>query len=273
MAVIAKITSQQKNKARYNIFIDQGDGEEYWTSVGEDVLVLFHLRKGLEINKEEIERIIYEETIRKAYNKAIHFLSFRIRSEKEVREYLTKKEIDHTVIPVVIKRLLKEKYISDSAFADAFVRTRIELSLKGPEFIKRELMDKGISDEIISESIKIFTYEKQIEKVNKLIEKKKKKNKFTSSQEQIRKLIAMINQQGFVYEVVKEAIAKLFERSEVNDVDDWDAIIYQGEKAYKKYKQIEGWEKKQKIKQFLFRRGFTIDLIERFLTEYEEEKG
>ncbi|MCD8503228.1 MAG: RecX family transcriptional regulator [Bacillaceae bacterium] len=59
----------------------------------------------------------------------------------------------------------------------------------------------------------------------------------------------------------------------MNDVDDWDAIIYQGEKAYKKYKQIEGWEKKQKIKQFLFRRGFTIDLIERFLTEYEEEKG
>lgn len=272
MAVISKITTQQKNKNRYNLFLDRGHGDEFWLSVDEDVLVMFHLRKGLEVNEEDLESIIYEETVRKAYNKAIHYLSFRIRSEKEVKEYLAKKEIDQGIVSVVIERLLNEKYINDKEFADAFVRTRMNLTLKGPEFIKKELMDKGINESIIIDSLKLFTIDKQIEKVTQLIEKKKKKKSNTSSRENLRKLMATMVQQGFVYDVVKSAFDQLLEKEEELENDDWEAITFQGNKAFKKYRQFTGWEKDQKIKQFLYRRGFESELIERFLLGYDEEE-
>ena len=50
MAVITKITTQQKNQDRFNIFMDYGKGEEYAFSVDSDVLIHFQLKKGMELD-------------------------------------------------------------------------------------------------------------------------------------------------------------------------------------------------------------------------------
>lgn len=272
MAIISKITIQKKNKSRYNIFLDSGSGEEYWMSVDEDIIVSFHLRKGLEVNKEDLEKIIYEENVRKAYNKAINFLSFRIRSKKELVDYLTKNEIDEETIQVVIERLTKEKYINDIEFSNAFVRSRIHLTLKGPGFIKKELMDKGIREEYILQSLKIFTYEDQLEKMKKLLEKKRKIRSKSSAHEENQKLITVGLQQGFNIDVIKEALSEINGDLDDQEERDWEGVVYQGEKAMRKYNQLKDWERRQKVKQFLYRRGFSIELIDRFLEEYNEQE-
>ena len=45
MSMITKITTQQKNKERFNIFVDEGKGEKYAFSVDEAVLIKFQLKK------------------------------------------------------------------------------------------------------------------------------------------------------------------------------------------------------------------------------------
>lgn len=59
-------------------------------SVDEAVLVKFQLKKNKSLTNEEIDEIVEADEIRKGLNRAIQFLARRVRSEKEVRDYLKK---------------------------------------------------------------------------------------------------------------------------------------------------------------------------------------
>ncbi|MEH7384342.1 RecX family transcriptional regulator, partial [Bacillus sp. JJ1521] len=146
MAIIAKITTQKKNTERFNIFLDygNGNGEEYAFSVDQDILISFQLKKGMELDDLDITEIQFEDEVKKAFNSALNFLSYRMRSTKEVIDYLKKKEVDDPIIPDVLHKLADYKYVNDEEFAKAYVRTQINTTTKGPEVIKQELFEKGI---------------------------------------------------------------------------------------------------------------------------------
>ena len=148
MPMITKITTQQKNKDRYNIFTDEGHGEKYAFSVDESVLLKFQLKKGMELDELFLTEIHYEDDIRKAYNRALHYLSSRMRSEGEVRTYLLEKEIDAPIIQEVILKLYEYKFLDDEQYAIAYVRTQMNTTDKGNIVIKRELKESGIREEL-----------------------------------------------------------------------------------------------------------------------------
>ncbi len=78
---------------------------------------------------------------------AFHFLSFRSRSEKEMRDYLQKKEflqIDET-----IEKLKSLDFINDSKFAQEFIAARSNNKPKGKKALTIELARKGIKVENI----------------------------------------------------------------------------------------------------------------------------
>ena len=268
MPVISKISTQKKNTDRYNIFLDHGQEEEYAFSVDEAVLVKFHLRKGLELTKLQIEEILYEEQIRKGYQYAINYLSYRMRSTKEMIDYLKSKELESNNITIIIDRLLKEKYLDDGEFAKAFVRSRINLTMKGPGVIRRELIEKGMSEKEINEALDLYSYEEQLEKAALLLQKKYPKQLKTSRADQDRKMYTLLQSKGFTNDVVQEVLRGMKEENEDDCSEEWQAITYQGEKALKKYRSYNGWEQKQKVKQFLYRRGFSFDLIDKFIEEH-----
>jgi regulatory protein len=267
MAIITKITVQKKNKERYNIYLD----EEYAFSVDEAILITYHLRKGLEVTKELLEEVVVEDHLRKAYQATINYLSYRMRSIKEVRDYLIKKEFEVDVINKIVDRLKKENYLNDSEFAKAFVQSRLNLTLKGPDAIKRELMEKGISETEVSNSLQLFKEEDQLEKASLFLRKKYPSKLKTSRSEQDRKMYTLLLSRGFTHDIVQKAFKAFHDEAEVDNDEEWEAINHQGEKAFKKYRSESDWETKQKVKQYLYRKGFSFDLIERFIEYYEEQ--
>src|SRR5690625_558232 len=168
---ISKITTQKKNNHRYNIFLQKGSTEEYAFSVDEDVLIKFHLRKGLSLTDELIEEITSEDHKQKAYNKVIRYLSYRMRTEKEIREYLQKEDLFPEHVDEIIAKLEKNNLVDDLEFAKMFVRSRINTSNKGPGLIRKELEVKGIHDENIDEALSQFTTKDQKEKTLQVIQK------------------------------------------------------------------------------------------------------
>ena len=82
MPVITKITQQKRDSERYKIFLD----ETYAFSVHESVLVKFGLTKGMQLDEWSMDEMTYEDQIEKAFNRALHYLSFRMRSEFEVKK-------------------------------------------------------------------------------------------------------------------------------------------------------------------------------------------
>ncbi|MBP1916513.1 regulatory protein [Lederbergia galactosidilyticus] len=263
MAIITKITAQKKRADRYNLFLD----EKYAFSVDEAILIRYGLVKGKELADFEVIQLQYEDEIRKAYNEAIHYLSFRMRAEGEIKDHLAKKDWNIQVIEQVMQKLHEHQYVDDLEFAKAFVRTQISAGKKGPYNIKQELLQKAISDSNIEEALSLYKKEDQIEHAIQLGNKYAAKNKKLSEKILKQKLENFLQTKGFSFAIISVAIEEIdFEKDED---EEWQTLLKHGEKAQRKYQHLDGFEYRQKMKQALFRKGFELDMIDRFLDENE----
>lgn len=117
--------------------------EEYAFAVYESTLLKYHLAKGKELDELEIEEILYTYQINKAYTSAVHYLSFRMRTEKEIGEYLREKEYEDFVAKEIVVKLKEQGYLNDKEFAVAYVRTQVNTTQKGRGVIEQELYEKA----------------------------------------------------------------------------------------------------------------------------------
>lgn len=257
---ISKITTQKKNKDRYNIFIK----DEYAFSVDEDVLIKYELRKGLDLSEELISEIQAEDDLQKAYNKVINYLSYRMRSEKEVRSYLHQEEITQTQVDRIVGRLKKSKLIDDLQFAEMFVRSRMNTSSKGPGLIRQELQEKGIQDEFIQEALEQFERDVQEEKALKLVQKRLRRRRKDSFQKQLDQARAALLRNGYPSSVINTVMDQVGSREDQEA--EWEAILNHGERLERRFKgKFTDYELQQKIKEGLYRQGFSIGIINEYL--------
>lgn len=265
MRTITKIEQQKKNKKRYNVYLDG----EFAFGVDEEVFINHYLRKGMELSEDEIKELLGEESVQKAYNLAIRYLSYRIRSIKEMEDYLKKHEIEEMVLQQVIVRLIEENLLNDKVFSQAFVADRKLLTTKGPHVIKQELMQKGVSNQIATDAAFTYTFEEQFEKAEKWAAKewqKKSKHPARKKKEQIR---IKLMQKGFTKDVIDEVMGTL-KIDELQTSDD-DIIQKQADKLLRKYaRKYEGYELKMRLKSALYQRGFNQDAINEYIDNLEE---
>lgn len=271
MAIISKITTQKKSTDRYNIFLDHGKGEEYAFSVDEGVLIKFNLKKGMELDDFTIVEINYQDGIRKAYNAAIQYLGRRMRAELEVRNYLREKDVEEPVIQEVIHKLYEYKFLDDLEFASSYVRTQMNTTDKGIELIRRELTEKGIKGESLETALTEYPLEKQIIKAREVWGKATKLKSRESERNLRHKAEQLLQRKGFPFSIISILIEETRNNRRENE-DEMDAIRYQGDKAHRKYKALIGYDYQQKMKQTLYRKGFSIELIEEYLSERQDEE-
>lgn len=263
MAKITRITTQKRSKHRYNIFIDEGQGEKFGFSVDEDILIEFNLRKDLELDDAMITRLLQQDTLHKSYAQVINYLGYRMRTKKEIHDYLVKKEVDQEHIIQIIHKLIDRKLVDDREFANLFVRTRIQSSTKGPGLVKRELIEKGVTALIADQAIEQYSYGIQYEKASKLMEKRLKKSSRHSFRKQQEQLQVALMRNGFTQEIIRDVLENIDDA----DVDaEIEALNYHGEKLLRRHEgKFSGHELKNKVKESLYRQGFKIESINNFL--------
>jgi regulatory protein len=143
----------------------------------------------------------------KFYKAAIRFLSFRPRSEKELRDYLTKKKCDDLTAKRIIESLTRDKFLNDEEFVRWWVEQRTILKPKASRVIKFELKQKGISDELINDEGLMINDNLDFDNALKLAEKKLRTihdqaNKFKVKE----KLGRFLASKGFDWDTIKEVI-------------------------------------------------------------------
>lgn len=159
----------------------------------------------------------------KLYNKALHFLSFRPRSEKEIIDYLKKKtsysktsneqegkEIEK-MISLIIEKLKNYKFIDDFEFTRWWIEQRTKIRPKSLKFIKFELKQKGILSDLVQEVLedKDFEVESDLDKALKLAKQKLPKYKKDVLQKQKEKLFRYLSGKGFDYDIIKEVVDRI----------------------------------------------------------------
>ncbi|RST63980.1 recombination regulator RecX [Bacillus pumilus] len=263
MPYITKISAQKNNTERVNIFLD----EKYAFSVDLDVLVQHDLKKGKELDEADVIDIQFGDAVKKGFQQAVDYLSYRMRSVKEVTDYLTKKEIPAPAISEIIHKLKHYKYVNDLEFAEAYVNTHRKTNSKGPSVLKKELKLKGIDDDNIEQALSQYPDDLQLEEAVKQVQKLVRKEKNRSAKEIEQRIKLQLQRKGFSFGIIDKALQEAYDGQEEEKEE--EALLYMMEKAKRKVGYDGSFEKKMKVKQFLFRKGFDLDTIDHVLDKGE----
>ena len=82
----------------------------------------------------------------------LNFLSFRPRSEQEVRRYLRKRGATDSAADDVVADLKRQRLVDDEAFARFWVENRQRFRPRGERLLQSELRAKGVSRETLKAS-------------------------------------------------------------------------------------------------------------------------
>jgi regulatory protein len=82
---------------------------------------------------------------------AYYYLSYRTRSEGEIRQWLHKRGFANEVAEAAMTRLREQNLSNDLAFAQFWKDNRLSFRPKSKRLIKRELRDKKVDAEIIAQ--------------------------------------------------------------------------------------------------------------------------
>lgn len=84
---------------------------------------------------------------------ALRYLTVRMRSEFEMRQYLKKKQVAAEEIDEIVAYLYSYHYLDDAQFAESFVRDKLRFNPCGRLKLTFALRDKGIDSFIIEDTL------------------------------------------------------------------------------------------------------------------------
>ena len=134
-----EITSISKYKgSTYEVELD-GERKLY---LHIDIIADNGLRKGTQLEKDELRKIIYDSNFRRAYQYALYCLDYRDYSARDMLSKLVGTYKNETLCRAVLKKLTGAGIIDDARYAEKLARRLVEARKYGFRRAKRELLMK-----------------------------------------------------------------------------------------------------------------------------------
>lgn len=110
------------------------------------------LRVGARLTPAELAALREEAGSAEAMDRAVHYLSYRPRTCREVRDYLRRHGLSRFA-DGALDRCLEVGYLNDEAYALSFVRERVRLKPRGRPRLVSELRARGIDAETADRAV------------------------------------------------------------------------------------------------------------------------
>jgi regulatory protein len=201
MKKITALVVQKRNPNRVNVHLDG----EY--AFGLARIVAVWLRVGQELDEEKLKRLQVEDARERAVQQALLFLSYRARSESEIRQNLRKHEMPEEVIEETIARLRQDGLANDGQFAQAWVENRSTFRPRSRRMLAMELRQKGLDDEAVSSALE------DVDDEPLAYEAAKKRAPRLKSLEWVdfrKKLSEFLARRGFSYSVIAPVVTRIW---------------------------------------------------------------
>lgn len=140
-----------------------------------------------------------------------YYLSYRPRSEGEIRQWLHKRGFPSELTEKTIARLREQKLSDDLAFAQFWKDNRLSFRPKSKRLIERELGDKRVDAEIIEQVTKDIDDE---EIAHKLGSSRLASLAHLDYPNFYRRLSSYLAYRGFNYQVIRDTAARLWREKE-----------------------------------------------------------
>lgn len=197
---ITKIEIQKNNKDRANIYLD----EKFFSGISLELVVKEHLKVGMILDEEHLKTLIVEDEKSNALAKAVKYMGTNLKTAKQLRDYLKKKDYNPSTIEFVLSKMYEYNYIDDENYARAYILTYS--NKYGKLKLKLQLKQKGVSEEIIDNLIANLDCSSIDSVAQKYL-----KNK-DLSYENCQKLSRFLYSRGYEFDDINSCINRLKER-------------------------------------------------------------
>jgi regulatory protein len=149
MSKITAIRAGRRREKRANVFLDG----RFAFSLEAEVAIKEGLQVGQELSANQIEALARSDCFYRCLNTAVHYLSYRPRSEFELRERLQRRGFDNESVDAVLAKLKEQGVVDDMAFAQFWRDNRQSFSPRSQWLTKLELRQKGVAADIIDQVV------------------------------------------------------------------------------------------------------------------------
>jgi regulatory protein len=208
MREITALEFQKRNKDRVNVYLDGEFG------FGLAAVEAVRLRVGQKLTAEEVVELRMKDQVERAYERALNYLSYRPRSEAEVRRNLRRKDVEDEAIDVVIGRLARAGLVDDDEFARYWVENRARFNPRGARGLRYELRQKGVDHAIIDDALTGFDVQAAARQV---AEAGARRLSQETPRDFRRKLKAYMARRGFSYAEIKPLVEEKVEERYAGD--------------------------------------------------------
>jgi regulatory protein len=207
MSKITAIRVGRIGRKRINIFLDG----RFAFSLEAEVVIRDGLHVEQELSLGQIAALARSDHFHRCFSAAAHYLSYRPRSESELRERLYWRGFDDDSIEAVIAKLKEQGLVDDVTFAQFWKDNRESFSPRSRWLTKLELRRKGVANDIIDQVVDTVdddhsAYRAALSKARSL--------SLADYQGFRRRLGAYLKRRGFSYGVINHTTQQLWQEKE-----------------------------------------------------------
>ena len=207
MGKITAIRDGRGRRKRANVFLDG----KFAFSLEAEVTVKEGLRVGQELSVSQIDALTKSDHFHRCLEAALHYLSYRPRSEFEIRERLHQHGFDDSSVEATIAKLKERGLVDDMAFAQFWRENRESFSPRSQRLTKLELRRRGVAGDIIDQVVETVNdddnaYRAALSKARSL--------PLSDYQSFRRRLGGYLKRRGFDYGVINHTVKRMWQELE-----------------------------------------------------------
>lgn len=228
----------------------------------DDIIVKYSLLPKKEISEKEFITIKNENDALESYYIAVRFLNFKLRTKKEMKQYLARKGYNPSAISKTIIKLEKEGYLNEENYIRSFINDGYRFSSDGPLKLKKKLLENGLEETIIDEILQEISKEDWILKLEKIYQKKVDSHHTDGLEKWKLKCWQYLIQLGYPKSWIEELTEKIiWPKDEKRLSLEYEKLLRILSRKY------QGNELRFQLKRKLYNKGFTKEEIDEIVKE------
>ncbi|UCG10147.1 MAG: RecX family transcriptional regulator [Dehalococcoidia bacterium] len=203
MSKVTAIRAGRGQGKRVNLFLDG----RFAFSLQAELAAKEELKVGQELSPHQVKALTGSDNYQRGYDAATRYLSYRPRSEAELKEQLCRRGFDNDCIEAVTTKLKEQGLVDDLAFAQFWRDNRQSFSPRSQWLTRRELRQKGIAEEVMNQVV--ATIDDSDSAYRAALGKARRLSGYDYPQFRQR-LGSFLRRRGFNYAVINHTVAQMW---------------------------------------------------------------
>jgi regulatory protein len=206
MNTVTALRVGKNTKNRINLFLDG----KYAFSLERDKVAQEKLKVGLELSGERLQALMTSLKFSRCLDAAYRYLSYRPRSEAELRERLQRRGFPAEHIEKTLTRLQEQGLLDDLGFARFWAENRATFRPRSRGMTRSELRKKGVAEEVINQAVGEID---EAESAYRAANAKSHRLSRLDYPEFRQRLGEFLRRRGFSYNIISQTIRRVWQET------------------------------------------------------------